>query len=426
MDKIIYDSFIRLLNEELVPALGCTEPIALAYAAAKAREVLKEMPKKISVGCSGNIIKNVQGVVVPNSGGLKGIKVAATLGTVAGNAQKELEVLLDITQEDREKTKALIDNDFCDCYLIENKDNLYIKVKAFSDNNKSTVIVSSSHTNIVHISINDKIIYNKEEGKSGENIKDICSDYLTIKNITEFASTFEIEDLKFVLERQITFNSAISKEGLTNDWGIGVGKSIEKYYDMSDVRNRAKAAAAAGSDARMGGCALPVVINSGSGNQGMTISLPIIEYAKYLNAPHKLLLRALALANLISIEEKSKIGSLSAYCGAVCAGTAAGCGIAYLHGGREEEISNVITNCLADIGGIVCDGAKSSCASKIATAVNSAILSFEIGMKEKKCFKKGEGLVKNNADETIQSFGRMGKQGMKSTDTEILNIMLED
>lgn len=424
MDKNIYNEFVELLNQELIPALGCTEPIAIAYAAAKARDILKHRPEKIKVGCSGNIIKNVQGVVVPNSGGQRGINVAATLGVVAGNADKELEVLQTITDEDREETKNLILKNYSQCYLIEEMDNLYIRVDAFYKEETSTVIVASSHTNIIHISLNNKIIYHKSEKIADEQENGKYSKNLTIKNITDFADNLNVEDVKFVLEREIKFNTAISNEGLSNDWGIGVGKLITKYYDMNDVRNRAKAAAAAGSDARMGGCALPVVINSGSGNQGMTISLPIIEYAKHLEVDHNLLLRALALANLISMEEKSRIGSLSAYCGAVCAGTAAGCGIAYLHGGRENEISNVITNCLADIGGIVCDGAKSSCASKIATSVNSAILSFEIGMKEKRCFKNGEGLVKDTADMTIRSFGRMGKKGMKSTDTEILNIML--
>ncbi|MGD1816250.1 MAG: serine dehydratase subunit alpha family protein [Pleomorphochaeta sp.] len=426
MDKQTYQAYISLLKEELVPALGCTEPIAIAYAAAKCREVLGALPDKLKIGCSGNIIKNVQGVTVPNSGGLKGIAVAATLGCIGGNSSNVLEVLKDVTDEHRALTKELVENNFCDCYLIDNCNNLFIKIEAFYKNDSAEVNITNTHTNISKIVKNGEILFEADNCQDvAMNEVDQYFKYLNIKSIVEFADSVDLNDVKEILEEEIEFNSAISQEGLTNDWGLGVGQTIRKYYDKKDVRIKAISAAAAGSDARMGGCSMPVIINSGSGNQGLTISLPIIEYARHFDFSKERLLRALTLGNLISIQEKSSIGSLSAYCGAVCAGTAAGCGIAYLFGGKEEEISNVITNCLANIGGIVCDGAKPSCAAKIATSVQAGILSFEMGMKENKAFKKGEGLIKSTADKTIKSFGRVGKLGMKSTDTEILSIMLE-
>jgi L-cysteine desulfidase len=424
MDKKIYEAYVRLLNTELQPALGCTEPIAIAYAAAKAREVLGVMPKKISVSCSGNIVKNVQGVVVPNSEGLRGIDVAAILGTVGGNATSGLEVLKDIKGEDVQKTRELLKEGFCTCLLSANESSLFIRVFAINGVDSAAVEITGHHTNITLIERNGKTLLSKT-GEIKENLFEKYAGYLNVRDILEFVDKVDLDDIKAVLDREIDYNSAISREGLSGDWGIGVGKSLLKYYDGKDVRTRACASAAAGSDARMGGCSLPVIINSGSGNQGMTLSLPVIEYAKELNSTHDKLLRSLALSNLISMQEKNQLGSLSAFCGAVCAGTAAGCGIAYLHGGREQDISNVITNCLADIGGVVCDGAKASCASKIATAVKSGIFAFEMGMKDNKSFQNGDGLVKSNADNTIKSFGRMGKIGMKPTDLEILNIMLE-
>lgn len=426
MNKEIYNDFIELLKEELVPALGCTEPIAIAYAAAKCTAVLGVFPQNIKIGCSGNIVKNVQGVTVPNSGGLKGICVAATLGCVGGNEKNVLEVLKSVTKEDQERTKELVENNFCKTYLVEDCDNLFIKVDAFYKDQSAQVVLSENHTNISKIVKNGEVLFEPSDCSDVEvtNIEKYTRN-LTIKNIVEFADNVELNKIEEVIKRQINFNSDISNEGLTNDWGISVGKTIRKYYDSNDVRIKAISAAAAGADARMGGCSMPVIINSGSGNQGITISLPIYEYAKEYGKNNEELIRALALANLISIEEKSKIGSLSAYCGAVCAGIASATGIAYLLGGREQDISNVITNGLANIGGIVCDGAKPSCAAKIASAVQAGIWGFEIGMKEHKAFKKGEGLVKSTADKTIASFGRLGKYGMKTTDSEILNIMLE-
>ena len=426
MDKKVYDAYVAILKTELVPALGCTEPIAIAFAAAKARDVLGSFPETIRVEASGNIVKNVQGVTVPNSGGLKGIDVAATIGAVGGDAEIGLEVLSKITEEQIKKTKELVDSGFCTCSLVDGKDNLYIRVTAKSGEDTAVVVVSEKHTNIAYVEKNGKVLIDvKSTGVKTDAGNEANKSLLSVRDIIRFADEVNIDDVRAVIERQIEYNTAISKEGLAREYGAKVGRTLEKLYDKNDVRVRARAAAAAGSDARMSGCPLPVVINSGSGNQGMTVSLPVIEYAKEWNVPHDKLIRALVLANLIALLQKRYIGSLSAFCGAVCAATGAGCGITYLHGGDEDAVARTITNTLADVGGIVCDGAKPSCAAKIASAVDAAILGFELGSREGIAFKSGEGLVKKSAEDTIRSFGRMGREGMRSTDTEILHIMLE-
>ena len=426
MDKKVYDAYVAILKTELVPALGCTEPIAIAFAAAKARDVLGSFPETIRVEASGNIVKNVQGVTVPNSGGLKGVDVAATLGAVGGDAENGLEVLAHITEADIEKAKKLIDSGFCICSLVDGKDNLYIRVTVKNGEDTAIVVVSEKHTNIVYIEKNGKVLIDvKSTGVKNDTGNEANKSLLSVKDIIDFANEVNIDDVRAVIERQIEYNTAISKEGLAHEYGARIGRTLEKLYDKNDVRVRARAAAAAGSDARMSGCPLPVVINSGSGNQGMTVSLPVIEYAKEWHVPHDKLIRALVLANLIALLQKRYIGSLSAFCGAVCAATGAGCGITYLHGGGEDAVARTITNTLADVGGIVCDGAKPSCAAKIASAVDAAILGFELGSQEGIAFKSGEGLVKKSAEDTIRSFGRMGREGMRSTDTEILHIMLE-
>ena len=426
MDKKIYDAYVAILKTELVPALGCTEPIAIAFAAAKARDVLGSFPETIRVEASGNIVKNVQGVTVPNSGGLKGIDVAATLGAVGGDAEIGLEALSKITEEQIKKAKQLVDSGFCTCSLVDGKDNLYIRVTAKSGEDTAVVVVSEKHTNITYIEKNGNVLIDvKSTGVKNDAGNEANKSLLSVRDIIRFADEVNIDDVRAVIERQIEYNTAISKEGLAREYGAKIGRTLEKLYDKNDVRVRARAAAAAGSDARMSGCPLPVVINSGSGNQGMTVSLPVIEYAKEWNVPHDKLIRALVLANLIALLQKRYIGSLSAFCGAVCAATGAGCGITYLHGGDEDAVARTITNTLADVGGIVCDGAKPSCAAKIASAVDAAILGFELGSHEGVAFKSGEGLVKESAEDTIRSFGRMGREGMRSTDTEILHIMLE-
>ena len=395
MDKIQYDNYVNILHTELIPALGCTEPIALAYAAAKARDVLGTFPDHMKLCCSGNIIKNVKGVTVPNSGGLKGIDVAAALGVTGGNADNALEVLEGVTDADREKAVSLISQGFCDCSLKEGVANLYIEARAEKGEEYAEVTIINTHTNITKIVKNGQVLEEHPADTTVENKLDKSK--LNVHDIIEFANTVNLEDVREVLERQINCNSAISDEGLKNPWGAQVGRTLLETYG-DNIKIRAKARAAAGSDARMSGCALPVVINSGSGNQGMTASLPVIEYA-------------------------NELGSLSAYCGAVCAGCGAGAAITYMCGGTMQEIEDTIVNTIANVGGIVCDGAKPSCAAKIAASVDAAILGHHMAMK-KRAFSCGEGLVQKDADSTIKALGYVGRVGMKQTDVEILNIMI--
>lgn len=425
MNKEIYDTYVGLLKEELVPALGCTEPIAIAYASAKAREVLGCMPEKVELHCSGSIIKNVKGVTVPNSGGLKGIEVAAMLGIVGGDVNRELEVLQTITPEHIEKTKELVNRGVCHFDLADTTENLYILVDVEGGGHTAEVEIKSAHTNITKIVKDGQIQFVRDEVQTASfsGKEKLDKTLLNVKDILTFANEVDLADVEETLNRQIKFNTAIAQEGLTHDYGVNVGKNLLKYCDKNDVRTRAKAVAAAGSDARMSGCAMPVVINSGSGNQGMTVSLPIIEYAKEMGASHEQLLRALTVGNLIALHQKRYIGALSAFCGAVCAGTGAGAGIAYLHGADYDQISRIITNTLGAVGGIVCDGAKPSCAAKIAASVEAAILSWDMS-KEGDVYADGEGLVKENVERTIESVTRVGREGMKSTNTEILNIMV--
>lgn len=420
MNREIYDSYVDILRSELVPALGCTEPIALAFAAAKAREVLGDIPDKIKIYCSGNIIKNVKGVTVPNSGGMKGIKAAAILGAIGGKADAMLEVLQYVTEDDIKRTKELLKTDFCQCELLEGVENLYIIAELIRNENVVSVEVKNQHTNIVKIVKNGEVFFScKDEAISQQSNQ---KELLNVRDIVEFADAVNLDDVKEVLKQQIEFNSRIAKEGLRNKYGTEVGRTLLEFYG-DDIRTRAKAMSAAGSDARMSGCALPVVINSGSGNQGMTVSLPVIEYAKELNVEEEKLYRALVVANLIAIHQKRFIGSLSAYCGATSAGCGAGCGIAYLYGGKYKEISETITNTIANIGGMICDGAKPSCAAKIASAVDAGIMGYMLSTKER-VFGPGEGLVEEDVEKTIQNLGRMGREGMRSTDIEILNMMI--
>ncbi|MEI0477097.1 serine dehydratase subunit alpha family protein [Brachyspira pulli] len=421
MDKKLYDNYINILKEELIPALGCTEPIAIAYAGAKVREVMGNIPDSITVKCSGNIIKNVKGVTVPNSGGLKGIDIAATLGLVGGDPNKNLEVLSTIKPEDIEKTKELISKGFCKCDLIEGSENLHIIIEAKYQNSSALVEIKNAHTNITRIIKDGKELFTSDNSAGQKDSAD--RDSLNIKDILSFANEVNIEDIKEVIQRQIELNSNIANEGLKNDYGSSVGKTLMKYYG-NDVRNRAKAYASAGSDARMGGCPMPVVTNSGSGNQGITVSMPVIIYAEDMKVSEEKLYRALVLSNLIAILQKKHIGKLSAFCGVVCAATGAASGIAYLNNADYKIISDTITNALCTIGGMVCDGAKASCASKISEAVDCGILAYNLA-KDGKVFKSGDGLVKDDIEATIDSIGRMAKEGMKGTDIEILNIMID-
>lgn len=421
MDSSRYDNYLRILKNELVPALGCTEPIAIAYAAAKAREVLGEFPDHVEMVCSGNIIKNVKGVIVPNSGGLKGIDAAAALGIVGGDASRELEVLEGVTEADIEKTKNLIAAGFCSCSLQEGVENLYIVAKVTKGAHNAEVTIINRHTLITRIVKDGDVLYEHQVSEQSPDYVD--KSLLNVKDILAFASEVNLEDIREAIGRQIALNTAISEEGMKNPYGAEVGRTLVDIYG-DDVKTRARAYAAAGSDARMGGCSMPVVINSGSGNQGMTVSLPVIEYAKELQASEEKLYRALVVSNLIAIHQKKYIGSLSAYCGAVSAACGAGAGITWLCGGGEEEIGLTIINTIGNVGGIVCDGAKSSCAAKIAASVDAALLAHYMAMKHRS-FQPGEGLVRGDVEGTIRSLGYVGRVGMKSTDTEILNIMID-
>ena len=418
-----YGAYVQILKEELVPAMGCTEPIALAYAAAKAREVLGEMPDKVVIEASGSIIKNVKSVIVPNTDHLKGIPAAATAGIIAGKAEKELEVFASVTPEDCAKMKEFLAQTPIEVKHVDNGLTFEIGVTVFSGESYARVRIVNYHTNIVLIEKNgEKLLEIKVEGENEEGLTD--RSLLDMKSIWDFVNTVDIADIYDVLHRQIEYNTAISEEGLRGNYGANIG-SVLLDMEGTNIRTRAKAKAAAGSDARMNGCELPVIINSGSGNQGMTCSLPVIEYAKELKVSEEKLYRALALSNLVAIHQKTGIGRLSAYCGAVCAGAAAGTGIAYLCGGGYAEVTHTVVNALAITSGIVCDGAKASCAAKIAAAVDAGILGYNMYIRGQQ-FRAGDGIVTKGVDETIRNVGRLGKDGMKETNDEIISIMVHD
>ncbi len=433
MNQTIIEAYSNILKRELVAAMGCTEPIAIAYAAAKCREILGQMPKKCLVRCSGNIVKNVMGVTVPNSGGLKGIDVAAVLGILGGDANKDLEVLNSVTEEHICQAKALLKDGFCTCTLEKNVENLYIWVELTDGDNTAVVEIRNYHKNITRIEKNGQVLLLQEPSCSEITVKDDPDKaLLNISQILTYANRLTDKQIIALLEYQLSCNLAIAKEGLNNPYGAQVGHTLlasVQYHNPDTVRTIAKAYAAAGSDARMNGCAMPVVINSGSGNQGLTACLPVKIYADIHKIPYHRMIRALAVSNLIAIHQKQYIGSLSAYCGAVSAACGAGAAIAYLLGAdlsdqeMYRQVSDTITNTIATVGGMVCDGAKSSCAAKIATAVDCAITAYELS-KAGHAFQPGEGLVMKSVEDTIESVGRMGREGMQSTDEEILQIML--
>lgn len=426
MNRKIYNEYVTILESELVPALGCTEPIALAYAAAKAKEVLGKMPDHITMRCSGNIIKNVKGVKVPNSGGMKGVEAAAVLGITGGDSSQALEVLEHVTDREIDEAEKLLKAGFCDCVLKDDVANLYIEAYAVckkTEKSEALVVIEDEHTNITHIEKDGQVLFHKEKKEyCQEREKTPDKSLLNLEDIITFANEVQITDVEKVLGRQIKYNTRIAEEGLRNPWGAQVGRVVLEEFG-EDVKWRAVAKASAGSDARMSGCALPVIINSGSGNQGMTCSLPVIEFGKELKKSKEEIYRALCVSNLVALNQKKYIGSLSAYCGAVCAAAGAGAGITYLCGGTLEQIENTVVNTIADAGGIVCDGAKPSCAAKISTALQAAILSHKMAMRGL-TFARGEGLVMDCPEDTIKAVGYVGRAGMKQTDVEILNLMI--
>lgn len=421
LDRKKYQTYIQILKEELMPAMGCTEPIALSYCASKARDILQVKPKRCLVEVSGNIIKNVKSVIVPNTNGLKGIEAAVAAGIVTGDADKVLEVIANIKEQDIFKIKQYLSNHFIEVRPLESEHILDIKITLYNNDDYVLVRIVDQHTNIVFIEKNNEVLFSKESKKYNDDIV-TNRHQLNVADIYEFAKTVKISDIKEVIKRQIDYNSAIAREGLNKNYGANIGSVLLKTGN--DIVTRAKALAAAGSDARMSGCELPVVINSGSGNQGITVSLPIIEYAKELNVTDDKLYRALVLANLIAIHQKTGIGRLSAYCGAVSAGCAAGCGIAYLYDGDYQCIAHTIVNSLAITSGIICDGAKSSCAAKIAASVDAGILGYQMYLEGQE-FKDGDGIVVKGVENTIQNVARLGKIGMKETDKEIIKMMTD-
>lgn len=416
-----YAAYVQTLKEELVPAMGCTEPIALAYGAARAREVLGEMPDRVVVGASGSIIKNVKSVIVPNTDHLKGIPAAAAAGIVAGDADKELEVIASVSSEQTAQMKEFMEQVPITVEHIDNGITFDIVITLYKGVSYARVRIANYHTNIVLVEKNGEILEKKPvAGESEDGLTD--RSLLNMKDILDFARTVDIEDVREVLERQIDYNWAIAEEGIRGNYGANIG-SVLLDMEGESVRVRAKAMAAAGSDARMNGCELPVIINSGSGNQGITASVPVIVYAKDMKVSHETLLRVLTLSNLTAIHQKTAIGRLSAYCGAVSAGAGAGAGIAYLHGGDYKEIVHTVVNALAIVSGIVCDGAKASCAAKIASAVDAGILGYQMYIRGQQ-FYGGDGIVTKGVEETLKNVGRLGKEGMKATNEEIIRIMI--
>lgn len=413
-----YAIYEEALAEELIPAMGCTEPIAIAYCAAVCREQLGAEPEQIEIWVSRNIIKNVKSVVVPNTDHMKGIEVACAAGIVAAHSERQLEVLAYITAEEKVALKELAESGKIKIHVSEEPDIFYIRVFLAADGQNAEVTIRTDHTNVTSIKKNGATILSKPIVPEEEEAKSLWR----IEDVLDAARHMPLDNVKHLLERQIEYNMAISKEGLDHDYGASIGKILLRR-DPDSLRTRARASAAAGSDARMNGCELPVVITSGSGNQGITASVPVVVYAHALAASEEKLLRAVLLSDLITIYLKQGIGKLSAYCGAVSAGCGSGAGIAYLHDCTDEQIEHAVENALAINSGIICDGAKSSCAAKIAMAVEGGLLGFDMAMAEHN-FEGGDGIVQETADETIAAVGKIASQGMVETDKEIIDVML--
>ena len=417
-----YHNFIQILREELVPAMGCTEPIAIAYGAARARDILGREPETVKVEASGSIIKNVKSVIVPNTGGLKGIAAAAAAGIVAGRSDLILEVISQVSEAEKDAIRA-----FLDTHPIQVLPSpgvlifdIIITLTAGADLVK--LRISDYHTNITLVEKNGHVLL-----QGGEVTDDAADDglidrsCLSVESIVDFVNTMEVDDVRELVERQMEYNYAIAQEGMNNNWGANIGKVLKHHYG-THVQLRARYMAAAGSDARMSGCEMPVIIVSGSGNQGITATVPVMEYAKELKADHDTTVRAVTLSDLLTIHMKTGIGRLSAYCGAVCAGCGAGGAIAWLHGGGVREVSHTLVNALATVSGIVCDGAKPSCAAKIASAVDAGLLGYHM-FQDGQQFRGGDGIVTKGVEATIHNVGRLGRVGMRETDREILRIM---
>lgn len=417
-----YGNYLKILQEELVPATGCTEPIAIAYGAAKARELLGVLPESVLVEASGNIIKNVKSVVVPNTNSLKGIEAAAAAGIVAGQSDKILEVISEVTPAQRAEIRVYLADHPIVVKPAEGDKVFDILITLRAGNNHVKLRISDYHTHIVYIEKNGEVLF-----QSGEVLSDSARDMLTdrsclsVEGVLDFASTCNLEDVQALIERQIDYNYAIAEEGMRHSWGANIGSVLKEHYGVG-IYSRARYMAAAGSDARMSGCEMPVIIVSGSGNQGITASVPVVEYAKELNVSRDQMVRAVLLSDLLTIHLKTGIGRLSAYCGAVSAGCSAGAAIAYLHGGGFREIAHTLVNSLAIVSGMICDGAKASCAAKISAAVDAGLVGYSM-FRSGQQFRGGDGIVTKGVEETIRNIGRLGRLGMRETDREIIRIM---
>lgn len=412
--------FISLLRRELVPALGCTEPSAIAYTAALARQLLGTMPQRIEVWCSGNVVKNVKSVTVPNSNGMHGIEAAAVLGVVGGDPALGLEVLRPITDDHREATRALLGTGFCACKYLDSDSQLDVLVYAYADAHSAAVEVKDHHTNVVRLE-KDGISHLERPAQTQHSLEEELP--WSLNDILDFVTTVDPQQLKPIFQQQIEMNSAIANEGLQKPYGAQIGRFLLQN-GAKNAHTLAKAMAAAGSDARMSGCAMPVVINSGSGNQGIASSVPVIVYARENNIPQEKLYRALAFSALLTIHQKEYIGKLSAFCGAVSASCASAAAVTYLAGGTVKQIKDTVDNTLANIPGIICDGAKASCAAKIASSLDAAMMAHFLAMQGK-CYSADTGILKQEAEDTISCVGHIGKVGMRETDKEIIKLMLQ-
>lgn len=423
-DELLYQQHLNILKEELVPAMGCTEPIAIAYGAAKARSLLGDIPDRVELQVTANLIKNSKSVVVPNTKKLKGIAAAAAAGIIAGDAHKALQVLSTISSEEQQDIKCYLDQNLITVKPLQSPFAFDMIITVYKGQSKASVQISEYHTNIVRLTKNDKTLIERdgEDNTEATNLTDRT--ILSIASIIDFAETVTLADVKHILDQQIEFNTEISKEGIAGNWGANIGSTLLDTWG-NDIKARAKALASAGSDARMSGCELPVMIVTGSGNQGITVSIPVIEYAHELKCSHEKLIRALVVSNLVAVHLKSGIGWLSAFCGVVSAGAASAAGIAWLHAGNHEIINQTLVNTLGSVSGIICDGAKPACASKIAASVEAGILGFHMA-KNGQHFNGGDGIVKDDIEETIANVAKLAREGMRETDKVIISMMLDE
>lgn len=424
------EKVLRILEEEIVPAEGCTEPIAIAYAAAKAKKILGSIPTKVNIYLSGNIIKNVKSVIIPNSGGMVGIEASVAMGLIAGNADKELMVISEVSSETLKEVKEYLDKKIIKIHLHPEDIKLYIRMEIEDENSDKVILeIKHTHTNLTRIEKNGEILLNQicNDGDFNSSLTD--RKILSVKYIYDLTKSIDIDLIKPIFTKVISFNSAIAEEGLTGNYGVNIGKmildNIEKGIYGNDVRNKSASYASAGSDARMSGCALPVMTTSGSGNQGMTASLPIIKFAAEKNLSEEELIRGLFMSHLMTIHIKTNVGRLSAYCGAICASAGVAASLTYLHGGSYEMVCDAITNILGNLSGVICDGAKASCAMKISSGIYSAFDATMLAL-QKECLKAKDGIVGCDIEKTIVNVGNLAQAGMKGTDEVILKIMTEE